>query len=194
MIAHLDEPAHPRAVGAGVVAFLNAAADRPPRETEEDWIHLCLTAAAEAHTEVMRNPPPKPGQERGYVDRLLDDLRREEQAAGRGPREKDELGRWLPAQASEAPAEPLEPAQVELVRLEGAELEHAAHVAAATAFLCCMPPLTTRRRIRAYIACAAVAVQHGYVTAAVATKLLYAAQVASAANPKRAPRAGKRVK
>lgn len=70
--------------------------------------------------------------------------------------------------------------------------EAAIREAAATAFRCCMPALTSRRRAQAYIACVAAGVQHRYISAGEARSLLYTAQLALAANPKRAPSAARR--
>lgn len=152
---------HPKAVGAGIVAALQAAAARPVRETEEDWIHLCNTAADEAYIAIVHDPPLKQ-QKIGTVERLLNEM-------GVEGYSDDDLREEL---------------------VEDADLLASAHAAASAAFLGCMPPLTTRRRIRAYIACTAVALQRGFVTASVATKLLYAAQTALQANPKRRAASG----
>lgn len=157
-------PVQACAVGVGIIAALDAAAESPQRnETEALWLHLCITAADEAHAEVKRNPPivrPR----RSSIDQLLEHLGEDTD----------------PAPEPEA--------------LDGEALEQAARAAAAAAFLGCMPPLTTRRRIRAYIACVAVAMQRRYVTAGDAAKLLYAAQTALLANPKPAPRKGRKAK
>jgi len=69
--------------------------------------------------------------------------------------------------------------------LVGAALMAAANNAAAVAFRCCLPQLTNRRRVQAYIACIAVGVGHHYIAAKDGNALLYPAQLALAAFPKR---------
>ena len=156
-------PVQAYAVGYGIIAALDAAAETPARnETEALWLHLCITAADEAHAEVMRHPPIV-RRTRSVIDDLIEDL------DGGDPAPEPET-------------------------LDGEALDAAARAAAAAAFLGCMPPLTARRRIRGYIACVAVAMQRRYVSAVDASKLLYAAQTALLANPKPAPRKGRKAK
>ena len=156
------------AVGVGIAASIQATAARPDAESEDAWIFFCGTAADEAYAAVLRDPPPAPARARGSIDRLLEDL-------------------GEPLDGEIIADEPPEP-------MTGDALKQAAHSAAAFAFLANLPPLTNRRRIRAYIACLAIAITRSYVTTAVGNKLLYAAQTALSAHPKRASRAGKRRK
>jgi hypothetical protein len=54
--------------------------------------------------------------------------------------------------------------------------------AAEMAFIVCMPPMTSRRRAQAYIACVAVGLNYGFIRQAKARTMLYVAQLALTAH------------
>ncbi len=64
--------------------------------------------------------------------------------------------------------------------------------AGATAFRACMPKVTGRRNVQAYIACIAVGLQRKYVTGTESKALLYTAQLALAAYPHRRVNRGRK--
>jgi hypothetical protein len=72
--------------------------------------------------------------------------------------------------------------------------ERAIREAGSMAFRACMPQLTCRRNVQAYIACCAAGVAHKYLTAADAKALMYSAQLALTAFPKRRASAARRAK
>ncbi len=64
--------------------------------------------------------------------------------------------------------------------------------AASEAFKRCMPQLTGRRRAQAFIACVAVGAQRKYLNKGEASSLLYTAQLALSAYPKRNAQKGRK--
>jgi len=70
--------------------------------------------------------------------------------------------------------------------LSGSALSAAAHAAAAAAFRCCMPQLTNRRSVQCFVACTTTGLLRGYLDGRTSNALLYAAQAALTAHPKRA--------
>jgi hypothetical protein len=81
-------------------------------------------------------------------------------------------------------ARPLKP-------LAGEELIEAAEAAARLGFLGAMPRLTKRSNAQASIACVAVGVQRRYITGSEARTMLYTAQLALGAFPKRQQQKGR---
>ena len=64
--------------------------------------------------------------------------------------------------------------------------------AASAAFLASLPPLTSRARTKAYIACVATGIQHRFITGQEGRALMYTAQMALAAHRPRAYASRKR--
>ncbi|SNT19005.1 hypothetical protein SAMN05421770_10554 [Granulicella rosea] len=56
------------------------------------------------------------------------------------------------------------------------------------AFIACLPPLTTRQRVKAFIACIVHGQLHGYLEGAEVKSLLYAAQLALSAHHRKEAR------
>lgn len=150
-------------IGRGLALSIRAVASRPDAESEEAWIYFATTAADEAYAAVMQNPPPRFVSSRKSTVRVL----------------LDKLNRM------DGEPEPEEEEEFEEEPIEGDELLNAAHAAAASAFRYNLPQLTGRRRTKAYLACVAVGVQRGYITGPEARAMLYVAQLALTANPKR---------
>ena len=141
---------HASAIGVGIANAIFAT-DNEPTDAAA-WIHFCVTAAEEAHAEVLRNPPLETTSP-GSAEIMLAKLQNEP------------------------------PPRRQFV--EGAELTAAAKAAATWAFRSCMPKLTNRRSVQCFIACATVGMLHGYITGKETNALLYAANAALTAHPKR---------
>lgn len=155
------------AVGAGIIHAMHALAARPDADSPEAWVLFCCTAADEAYSAVLEQPVQ--AAEEGSATKLLRELC---ETFGDDPETLARLNRE---------------------RDQGnADNREAAHQAAAIAFRNCMPKLTGRRASQAYIACSAVALQRGYVTAAEAKALLYTAQLALSAHPSRRAQRGRK--
>ena len=126
----------------------------------EAWIHFCVTAAEEAAAEVLRNPPLDTTP-KGTAEQMYDTFL---ERNGKQP--------------------------VGTTHLEGRELEQAAQAAGSAAFMCCLPPLTGRRNIQAYIGCITAGMQRRWIDGRDGSKLLYPCQLALSAYPKRKPSKG----
>lgn len=81
-----------------------------------------------------------------------------------------------------------------LKRLTGEELIQAAEQAARIGYLGAMPRLTKRSNAQASIACIAVGVQQHYISAVEARAMLYTAQLALGAFPKRQQQRSRKAK
>lgn len=79
-------------------------------------------------------------------------------------------------------------------RLSGVDLIEEAERVARIAYLGAMPRLTKRSNAQASIACIAVGVQQRYITGVEARTMLYTAQLALGAFPKRSPSKGRKAK
>lgn len=145
------------AVGAAVARALSS--DNP--QTIDEWVAHCNKAADAAAEAIRLNPPIRAEEQPGAIQAFL--LENEDPA--------DPLPNWCHHDQPEP--------------ISGPELEEQAAAAAAEAFKASMPMLTTRRATTAYIACTAVALQRGFVTAAEGRSLLYTAQLALTAHKSR---------
>jgi hypothetical protein len=149
------------AVGAGVGVSIGKMQRGRELETPEAWVHFCCTAAEEAYQAAMDDPI------------LTPELHLDVMQQGKGESTPAFLLRTL-----EKEPKPFE-------QLDVAAMEAAAHEAAGVAFRMCMPRLVGRRTTQAFIACVAVGVQRGYILGRDAKSLLYTAQLALSAHPKR---------
>ena len=168
---------HGFAVGAAIARTIRATAEEATGESIESWVQFCLKAADEARVTAMENPPTviTTDSERKSMRMLLqmgDDLSREDHAKY-GAKVTNNAERY---------DQGLGPASRVMA---GEELERYADRSAATAFCCCMPELTGRRRAQAYFACVAAGMQRGYFKGAEAKAMLHSAQLALNAFPKR---------
>jgi len=139
----------------------------------ESWIAFCQKAADEASEATRIDNLPK----RSSVSEAVEKLRSPLYAGfGLNNWEVQYCIRVADAYASGQLGEAVAPQQE----------------AAAVAYRNCLPAITNRRSVQTFVACVAAGVACGYISAKEANTLLYAAQAALAAMPKRrAPRGRK---
>jgi hypothetical protein len=150
-----------------LVERLLACAER--LDGPESWVHLCITAAQEAVVAEDEGGSELPT--RSAVAQALDHIRTMEIR-----KEKSWQVNLLVSLAEgyvkSSPATPGE----------------GAPSAASIAYRANMPSITSRRTAQCFIACVAAGIVRGYITVKDANALLYAAQAALSAFPKRKPR------
>jgi hypothetical protein len=128
----------------------------------EEWVHLCITAADEAESAVNESPPARA---MGSAERML-----------RETSEPGELG----------------PEWDEPLIVDNTAMREAARQAGSAAFRACMPRITGRRNLQAYIACVAAGLGRQYFTGPEARAALYVAQIALSAWPRRQQTRGRK--
>jgi hypothetical protein len=167
------------AVGSGIAHAITAAAEKPDGNTAENWVFFCITAAEEAAAAVLSDPPfaqQEVGAE--FFNETADEWDRgtaaEHIAAGNQDKAEEYLDRLAQRRKQTV--------------VKGKELQAAAAAASAFAFRACMPKLTSRGMVQAFIACTAAGVQRRFITGNDASALLYTAQLALSAYPKRQKR------
>jgi hypothetical protein len=154
---------HATAVGVGIAVSISASSGKP--DSPATWVGFCIKAAEEAKAAVLNDPPYYPNNRE---------------------RAKAMFAASLPAGVMQIFKDPAP------VAMSGDDLTAAAWSAATAAFRCCMPQLTGRRAVQAYIACIAAGVQYKFLSGGDARALLYNAQLALAAFPSRRAARGRK--
>lgn len=142
-----------------ILIRVHAAAARPTRESPEGWVSFILSSLEEIEAEV-REAAREETIEKVY----------------RVSRDEDPS---VPTYGEE---------RVKLVPIPRSQVNERVESAQKAAFVALLPPLTSRTRAQAFIACITVGVQRKLIKMADAKPLFYAAQVALIAHGKRAKR------